>query len=164
MTDPSCFHFPAIHLTFPTCFFNRSPLLPSSPLIADASASLGSERSALARKRFTLQGLSNRRSLPAGNGTAPWLVSIWTHLSSHSDVCLLPMFFKIHCHHSLSVVSEITYCLLFDFWKECENLKSFVIIEHSDSQRNLNCMQSRSASAEDNRRTEILQAQANVIV
>ncbi|KAK2874385.1 hypothetical protein Q8A67_021538 [Cirrhinus molitorella] len=32
---------------------------------ADASASLGSERSALARKRFTLQGLSNRRSLPA---------------------------------------------------------------------------------------------------
>ncbi|RXN22324.1 guanine nucleotide exchange factor DBS isoform X7 [Labeo rohita] len=33
---------------------------------ADASASLGSERSALARKRFTLQGLSNRRSLPAG--------------------------------------------------------------------------------------------------
>ncbi|KTF80937.1 hypothetical protein cypCar_00021915 [Cyprinus carpio] len=33
---------------------------------ANASASLGSERSALARKRFTLQGLSNRRSLPAG--------------------------------------------------------------------------------------------------
>uniref|UniRef100_A0A9J7XVR4 MCF.2 cell line derived transforming sequence-like 2 n=1 Tax=Cyprinus carpio carpio TaxID=630221 RepID=A0A9J7XVR4_CYPCA len=32
---------------------------------ADASASLGSERSALTRKRFTLQGLSNRRSLPA---------------------------------------------------------------------------------------------------
>ncbi|XP_026076729.1 guanine nucleotide exchange factor DBS-like isoform X1 [Carassius auratus] len=32
---------------------------------ADASASLSSERSALARKRFTLQGLSNRRSLPA---------------------------------------------------------------------------------------------------
>ncbi|XP_042590390.1 guanine nucleotide exchange factor DBS isoform X2 [Cyprinus carpio] len=32
---------------------------------ANASASLGSERSALARKRFTLQGLSNRRSLPA---------------------------------------------------------------------------------------------------
>ncbi|XP_016104185.1 guanine nucleotide exchange factor DBS [Sinocyclocheilus grahami] len=32
---------------------------------ADASASLGSERYALARKRFTLQGLSNRRSLPA---------------------------------------------------------------------------------------------------
>ncbi|XP_026104498.1 guanine nucleotide exchange factor DBS-like isoform X2 [Carassius auratus] len=32
---------------------------------ANASANLGSERSALARKRFTLQGLSNRRSLPA---------------------------------------------------------------------------------------------------
>ncbi|XP_051532048.1 guanine nucleotide exchange factor DBS-like isoform X2 [Myxocyprinus asiaticus] len=32
---------------------------------AEASASLGSEHSALARKRFTLQGLSNRRSLPA---------------------------------------------------------------------------------------------------
>ncbi|XP_057217558.1 guanine nucleotide exchange factor DBS isoform X10 [Triplophysa rosa] len=32
---------------------------------ADASASIGTERSALARKRFTLQGLSNRRSLPA---------------------------------------------------------------------------------------------------
>ncbi|XP_073772497.1 guanine nucleotide exchange factor DBS isoform X7 [Danio rerio] len=32
---------------------------------ADASSSLGSERAALPRKRFTLQGLSNRRSLPA---------------------------------------------------------------------------------------------------
>ncbi|XP_065097644.1 guanine nucleotide exchange factor DBS isoform X2 [Paramisgurnus dabryanus] len=32
---------------------------------ADASASLGTERTSLARKRFTLQGLSNRRSLPA---------------------------------------------------------------------------------------------------
>ncbi|XP_033004084.1 uncharacterized protein LOC117046392 [Lacerta agilis] len=48
-----------------------TPLCPASPLsslclflLADYSASLNLERSALARKRFTLQGLSNRRAPP----------------------------------------------------------------------------------------------------
>ncbi|ETE59068.1 hypothetical protein L345_15204, partial [Ophiophagus hannah] len=58
---------------------------------ADSSTSLNLERSALARKRFTLQGLSNRRALPKGK-TPP-------HLSPfHSSICHPPSLLRLHSH------------------------------------------------------------------
>lgn len=51
---------------------------------ADASAAPPGYSAANARKRFTLQGLSNRRSLPAGNSSA-------AHVSPHPPHHLLPL-------------------------------------------------------------------------
>lgn len=56
------FFVPAAELTNP-CSILLS-------LSADASAGQSGHSAANARKRFTLQGLSNRRSLPAGNSDA----------------------------------------------------------------------------------------------
>lgn len=109
--------------------------LSSSPLLADASASLGSERSALARKRFTLQGLSNRRSLPAGNGTASWLVSIRTHPSSHPGVCLLSCLSSL-CQSSPRSLEPFFICewLLKETWdpQELWNRRIFEFSEESE--------------------------------
>lgn len=65
------FVFLAVLTPTPSCF---------SPCLADVSASQSGHSAANARKRFTLQGLSNRRSLPAGNT----LVVVCPHLH-HKD-------------------------------------------------------------------------------
>lgn len=65
--------------------------LPSLFLLAESATSLNLERSALARKRFTLQGLSNRRAPPKGKTITTCSVWVASHLSPeccpHSTLC-----------------------------------------------------------------------------
>ncbi|KAL7991017.1 hypothetical protein Chor_014447, partial [Crotalus horridus] len=60
---------------------------------ADSSTSLNLERSALARKRFTLQGLSNRRALPKGK--TPLQLSPFHSAIRHHRCGFIPTLFGL---------------------------------------------------------------------
>lgn len=79
---------------FPCCTNSCFLLLSHS---VDASTSQSGHSAANARKRFTLQGLSNRRSLPAGNGMMS------THRSCH----------LLHWHLCMTQSSSLSSLILF---------------------------------------------------